>query len=82
MSRPLRVEYPGAFYHVTACGNEGKAIFKAEVQDFDFVLGNGSSHGFQAQRFDDGKAPEAQASFLGRLNEQDLHHAFLSCAGT
>ena len=29
MSRSLRIEYPGAFYHVTARGNERKAIFKA-----------------------------------------------------
>ena len=29
MSRSLRIEYPGPFYHVTARGNERKAIFKA-----------------------------------------------------
>ena len=29
MSRSLRIEYPGVFYHVTARGNERKAIFKA-----------------------------------------------------
>jgi putative transposase len=28
MSRPLRVEYPGAVYHITARGNEKKAIFR------------------------------------------------------
>ena len=28
MARPLRIEYPGAYYHVTARGNEGKAIFR------------------------------------------------------
>jgi len=27
MARPLRIEYPGAFYHVTARGNERKDIF-------------------------------------------------------
>ncbi len=27
MARPIRIEYPGAFYHVTARGNEGKKIF-------------------------------------------------------
>lgn len=27
MARPLRLEYPGAFYHVTSRGNEKKAIF-------------------------------------------------------
>jgi REP element-mobilizing transposase RayT len=28
MARPLRIEYKGAFYHITARGNEKKAIFK------------------------------------------------------
>ncbi len=28
MARPLRIEYPGCFYHVTARGNEQKDIFK------------------------------------------------------
>src|SRR4030043_272330 len=27
MGRPLRIEYPGAFYHVTSRGNERRAIF-------------------------------------------------------
>ncbi len=30
MARPLRIEYPGAFYHVTARGNEQKDIFKSQ----------------------------------------------------
>ena len=30
MARPLRVQYPGAFYHVTSRGNERKAIFKSK----------------------------------------------------
>ena len=28
MSRPLRIQYPGAFYHVTARGNERRDIFR------------------------------------------------------
>jgi putative transposase len=28
MSRPLRIEYPGAVYHVTCRGNEKKAIYR------------------------------------------------------
>jgi REP element-mobilizing transposase RayT len=28
MARPLRIEYPGAFYHVINCGNAGEKIFK------------------------------------------------------
>jgi REP element-mobilizing transposase RayT len=28
MARPLRIAFPGAFYHVTSRGNERKAIFK------------------------------------------------------
>jgi putative transposase len=30
MARPLRIEYPGAYYHVTARGNEQKDIFKSQ----------------------------------------------------
>ena len=30
MARPLRIEYPGAFYHVTSRGNERKEIFKSQ----------------------------------------------------
>jgi len=32
MARPLRIEYPGAWYHVTSRGNERAAIFR---DDFD-----------------------------------------------
>lgn len=28
MARPLRIEYPGAFYHVTARGNEKRNVFR------------------------------------------------------
>ncbi len=30
MTRPLRIEYPDAFYHVTSRGNEQKDIFKSQ----------------------------------------------------
>jgi putative transposase len=30
MARPLRIEYPGAFYHITSRGNEHKDIFKSK----------------------------------------------------
>ena len=30
MGRPLRIEYPGAFYHVTSRGNEKKDVFKSQ----------------------------------------------------
>ena len=29
MTRPLRITYPGAFYHITSRGNERKQIFKS-----------------------------------------------------
>ena len=29
MARPLRISYPGAFYHITSRGNEQKDIFKS-----------------------------------------------------
>ncbi|MDB9822349.1 transposase [Deltaproteobacteria bacterium] len=30
MARPLRITYPGAFYHITSRGNEQKAVFKSK----------------------------------------------------
>jgi putative transposase len=30
MARPLRINYPGAFYHVTSRGNERKAVFRSK----------------------------------------------------
>ena len=30
MARPLRIEYPGAFYHVMHRGNAGSDIFKSD----------------------------------------------------
>lgn len=37
MARPLRIEYPGAFYHVTARGNEQKDIFKTHKDREKFL---------------------------------------------
>lgn len=37
MARPLRIEYPGAVYHITSRGNEKKSIFKDE-QDREIFL--------------------------------------------
>ena len=33
MARPLRVEFPGAWFHVTACGNERRAIFGSDMDE-------------------------------------------------
>jgi REP element-mobilizing transposase RayT len=42
MARPLRIEYPGAVYHVTSRGNARQSIFIDDVdrQVFLEVLGN------------------------------------------
>lgn len=37
MARPLRIEYEGAVYHVTARGNERKKIFFLKT-DYDKFL--------------------------------------------
>jgi len=42
MSRPLRIEYEGAFHHITARGNEKRTIFVTE-RDFEKEVGVGSS---------------------------------------
>jgi REP element-mobilizing transposase RayT len=37
MARPLRIQYPGAVYHVTSRGNERKAIFKSRRDRERFI---------------------------------------------
>jgi len=37
MSRPLRIEYPGAVYHVTSRGNEKKPVFKDDTDRENFL---------------------------------------------
>ncbi|MFZ4854817.1 MAG: transposase [Desulfuromonadaceae bacterium] len=37
MARPLRIEYPGAFYHITSRGNEQKDIFKSKKDREKFI---------------------------------------------
>lgn len=34
MARSIRIEYPGAFYHVMARGNRREAIFKDDATQF------------------------------------------------
>ena len=37
MARPLRIEYPGAFYHVTSRGNEQRDIFTSQKDREKFI---------------------------------------------
>lgn len=37
MARPLRITYPGAFYHVTSRGNERKNVFKTKKDREQFL---------------------------------------------
>ncbi|NTW60110.1 MAG: addiction module toxin RelE [Nitrospirae bacterium] len=37
MARPLRIEYPGAVYHITSRGNEKKAVFKSDQDRTAFL---------------------------------------------
>jgi len=38
MGRPLRIEYPGAFYHVTSRGNERRTIFLTQ-KNYERMIG-------------------------------------------
>jgi putative transposase len=38
MTRPIRIQYPGAFYHIMTRGNERSNIFKATEDYQDFLL--------------------------------------------
>ena len=44
MTRPLRVEFPGAFYHVTSRGNERKAVFQSTRDREKFLSYLESAH--------------------------------------
>jgi putative transposase len=37
MARPLRIEYPGAVYHITSRGNDKKTVFKDETDRETFL---------------------------------------------
>jgi REP element-mobilizing transposase RayT len=37
MARPLRIEYAGAFYHVTSRGNEQKDVFNSQKDREKFL---------------------------------------------
>lgn len=37
MTRPLRIEYPGALYHVTARGNARQPIFADETDPLELI---------------------------------------------
>ncbi len=37
MARPLRIEYPGALYHVTSRGNAGRKIFRSDRDRRSFI---------------------------------------------
>jgi REP element-mobilizing transposase RayT len=43
MARPLRIEYPGAFYHVTSRGNKQRDVFKSQRDREKFLSYLGSA---------------------------------------
>lgn len=44
VSRPLRIEYPGAFYHVTSRGNERRTVFQSNRDREKFLSYLESTH--------------------------------------
>jgi len=53
MARPLRINFSGAFYHVTSQGNEQKDVFKSKrerIAEVESVFGIGESGVSQACR--------------------------------
>jgi len=37
MARPLRIDCPGAVYHITSRGNESEAVFKGDQDCVNFL---------------------------------------------
>jgi len=44
MARPLRVQFPGAFYHITSRGNERKRVFRTDTDRKKFLSYLQSAH--------------------------------------
>ena len=47
MARPLRIQYPDAYYHVMNRGNRGEAIFITDSDRGTFLDGLADSYGTQ-----------------------------------
>ena len=70
MGRPLRIEYNGAFYHVTSRGNEQKDVFKSRADREIF----GARLREIGGRFDISDAAVTQASrrFAQKLKRDEM----------
>ena len=44
MARPLRIQYPGAFYHITSRGNEQRTVFRNDTDRKKFLFYLQSAH--------------------------------------
>jgi len=64
MGRPLRIEYPGAFYHVTSRGNERRAIFLTQ-KDYERMIGYLES---ATERYGKRGSRNHLITFLGQLS--------------
>lgn len=54
MARPIRVEFPGAVYHVTARGNERRRTFRDDIDRQQFLATleqSVSEHGLRVHEF-------------------------------
>jgi hypothetical protein len=51
MARPLRIQYPGAVYHITSRGNERKVIYKSQRDREKFIEYLQSATGAMEQPF-------------------------------
>jgi REP-associated tyrosine transposase len=69
VSRPLRIEYPGAFYHVTSRGNERRTVLQSN-RDREMQR---SAISQLSRRFAETvKGNQELRKVLGRIAEEDL----------
>jgi REP element-mobilizing transposase RayT len=71
VSRPLRVEYPGAFYHVTSRGNERKMVFQSTRDREKYLSYLESAH-------DRYKSPRGQVSTINKGRHSLISHGRIS----
>ena len=70
MARPLRIERPGGRYHITARGNERKAVYRDDSDRFHFLELLSEAVGQAISRF--GKRVQSVAEVRRNLRKTEI----------
>jgi hypothetical protein len=83
VARPLRIQYAGAFYHVTSRGNDRKAIFRNDRDREKFVSYLQSAYGGrnrQSAKLPGGLDRRSWGAIIEKIIETDSNKVrFVEC---